>query len=574
MVSMKKLKDIISTLFFILLSFTVVFLVQKCNSSSDLQISQPISGALFPPEFPAPEFAWWGPERESSSYDLKLFTKNKDFIIQVTTDQTRWVPEESAWDSLKILSDFDKIFFTVKRTGEKTEASTNFRISRDSVGAPILYRQMPIPFLVAEKQLDSMNFMLIDVGSKQKPHTAMKGFPVCGNCHSFSADGSTIGLDLDAGLRDKGGYFVSKIEDTVLFNLANYRSWSKLEKRRTFGLFSKLSPDGRYIVTTVKDRVVIKNFPFPPVENITYSQLFFPVNGQLGIYDRETKTLQELPGANLDEYVQTNAIWTPDGENIIFSRAKALPMGSDPFEIDVKDEALIKEFVERKRTFKYDLYMIPFNKGKGGKAEPIKGASDNGKSNYFPAISPDGKWIVYCQADNFMLLMPDSRLHIVPTSGGKSKRLECNFNSMNSWHSWSPNSKWIVFVSKIFGAHTDMFLSHIDERGEASIPVLVEKARAPYRVVNYPEFVNRRPGDTFVMNYDFVELAHINRALRSGDIEKAKELYSRLEEQQLYFFKEDCEDLSYMLNQMGMPEEALKYDELAKHTINSSVFRE
>ena len=571
---MKKLKDIISTLFFILLSFTVVFLVQKCNSSSDLQINLPISGALFPPEFPAPEFAWWGPERESSSYDLKLFTKNKDFIIQVTTDQTRWVPEESAWDSLKILSDFDKIFFTVKRTGEKTEASTNFRISRDSVGAPILYRQMPIPFLVAEKQLDSMNFMLIDVGSKQKPHTAMKGFPVCGNCHSFSADGSTIGLDLDAGLRDKGGYFVSKIEDTVLFNLANYRSWSKLEKRRTFGLFSKLSPDGRYIVTTVKDRVVIKNFPFPPVENITYSQLFFPVNGQLGIYDRETKTLQELPGANLDEYVQTNAIWTPDGENIIFSRAKALPMGSDPFEIDVKDEALIKEFVERKRTFKYDLYMIPFNKGKGGKAEPIKGASDNGKSNYFPAISPDGKWIVYCQADNFMLLMPDSRLHIVPTSGGKSKRLECNFNSMNSWHSWSPNSKWIVFVSKIFGAHTDMFLSHIDERGEASIPVLVEKARAPYRVVNYPEFVNRRPGDTFVMNYDFVELAHINRALRSGDIEKAKELYSRLEEQQLYFFKEDCEDLSYMLNQMGMPEEALKYDELAKHTINSSVFRE
>jgi hypothetical protein len=25
---------------------------------------------------------------------------------------------------------------------------------------------------------------------------------------------------------------------------------------------------------------------------------------------------------------------------------------------------------------------------------------------------------------------------------------------------------------------------------------------------------------------------------------------------------------------MGMPEEALKYDELAKHTINTSVFRE
>ncbi len=571
---MEKLKDIFSTLVFVLLSIAAVFLIQKCNLSSDLQIIQPFSQGLLPPEFPAPEFVWMGPEPESSSYDVKLFTKNKKYIIQATTHQSRWVPEESAWDSLKILSEFEKIYFSVKRTGEKKEAGMSFRLSRDSVGAPILYRQMPIPFLVAEKQLDSMNFMLLDVGSKQKPHTAMKGFPVCGNCHSFSADGSTIGLDLDAGLRDKGGYFVSKIEDTIQFDLANYRSWSKLEKRRTFGLFSKLSPDGRYIVTTVKDRVVIKNFPFPPVENITYSQLFFPVNGNLAIYDRQTKIFQELPGANLDEYVQTNAIWTPDGENIIFARAEALPMGSDPYEIDVKDEAIVNEFIERKRTFKYDLYIIPFNNGQGGKAEPLEGASNNGKSNYFPAISPDGKWIVFNQAENFMLLMPDSRLYIIPASGGEARKLECNFNSMNSWHSWSPNSKWIVYVSKIFGPHTDMFLSHIDDSGEASIPVLIEKARVPYRVVNYPEFVNRKPGDTFVMNYDFVELAHINRALKNGDIEKAKELYFRLKGQELYFFKEDCEDLSYMLNQMGMPEEALKYDELARHTVNASVFRE
>lgn len=571
---MKKLKDIFSTLLFLAAMITVTLLIQQCNSSSDLKISQPLPGALFPPEFPAPEFAWWGPELDSASYEVALFTSGGKYNIEATTNESRWVPDEKAWDNLKIQSGNEKITFAVKRTGSASESRIDFRISRDSVGAPILYRQMPIPFLIAEKQLDSMNFMLLDVGSKQKPHTAMKGFPVCGNCHSFSADGSTIGLDLDAGLRDKGGYFVSKIEDTVQFDLANYRSWSKLEKRRTFGLFSKLSPDGRYIVTTVKDRVVIKNFPFPPAENIRYSQLFFPVNGHLAVYDRQTKTFQELPGANLDEYVQSNAIWSPDGKYIIFSRAPALPMGDDPNEIDVKDELLVNEFVERKRSFKYDLYRVPFNNGKGGTAEPIEGASNNGMSNYFPAISPDGKWIVYCQAENFMLLMPDSRLYIVPASGGKAQRLACNFNSMNSWHSWSPNSKWIVFVSKIYGPHTDMFLSHINEKGEASIPVLVDKARVPYRVVNYPEFVNRPPGDTFVMNYDFVELAHINRALKAGEVDKAKELYHKLEEQQLYFFKEDCEDLSYMLNQMGMPEEAAKYDEMARHTINNSVFNQ
>ena len=90
-----------------------------------------------------------------------------------------------------------------------------------------------------------MNYMLINIGSKNRPHTAMKGFPVCGNCHSFNADGSTIGLDLDAGLRDKGGYFVSQIKDTVLFDPGNYMSWSKIEKRRTFGLSLK------YLLTDV-----------------------------------------------------------------------------------------------------------------------------------------------------------------------------------------------------------------------------------------------------------------------------------------------------------------------------------
>ena len=209
---------------------------------------------------------------------------------------------------------------------------------------------------------------------------------------------------------------------------------------------------------------------------------------------------------------------------------------------------------------------------RGALPVPIEGASNNGKSNYFPAISPDGKWIIYCQAENFMLLMPDSRLFIVPAEGGQGKKLECNFNSMNSWHAWSPNSKWTVFVSKIFGAHTDMFLTHIDEKGNASIPVLVDKARSPYRVVNYPEFVNRKPGDTFVMNYDFVELAHINKAVKSGDWEKAKELYYRLEEQQTYYFKEDYRDLITLLTKMGMPEEAEKYRKLAEETVDAEVF--
>jgi hypothetical protein len=567
----------INTLLILIVLFSII---PSCGKKIDpdrvLRISNPFQDALYPPEFPAPLFEWWSVKYEKSQrFDVRLFTDDNKLSYGFTVDELQWSPREEAWDSIKIHSVNKEIHFTVKRSGsDEKETSVSFSIASDSVGAPVLYRQMPIPFLFAEKNLDSMNFVLINFGSREKPHVAMKGFPVCGNCHSLSFDGSTLGLDLDAGLRDKGGYFVTKVEDTILFNIEKYNSWSRMEKRRTFGLFSKVSPDGRYIVTTVKDRVVMKNFPLGgTIDELRYSQLFFPVNGHLAIYDLQTKTLKELPGANMEEYVQSNAIWTPDGKNIIFCRAEALPREGKMHEIDIKDEKIIDQYVKREKKLKYDLYIIPFNNGDGGKAEPVKGASQNGMSNSFPAVSPDGKWIVYCQSESFMLLQPDSRLYIVPLKGGKSRQLKSNFKSMNSWHAWSPNSKWLVFVSKIYSPYTDMFLTHIDEKGNASVPVLVDRARVPYKVVNYPEFVNSRPEKTFVMKYDFVELAHIYKATKAGDYDKARKLYYKYLKQNPFLFKQDCLDLALLLRAMGLPEEAKKYDELAKVTIDTEVFK-
>ena len=567
---MNKKSIITAILFFVVLSISVFVLIK--NKKSGLSITYPFNEALFPPEFPAPTFEWTSENSDAGSWEMELITENKKYAIRTTTEHTSWTPEESAWDSIKQLSDYDNIYFSVKKAGDFGYGEEIFfKISQDTVGAPILYRQMPIPSLLAERNLDSMNYMLINIGSKNPPHEAMKGFPVCGNCHSFTADGSTIALDLDAGRRDKGGYFISEIEDTILFNIKNYLSWSEIEKRRTFGLFSKISPDGRYVVTTVKDRVVFYNYPANSVENVVYSQLFFPVNGNLAIYDRQTKTLKELPGANLEEFVQSNAIWAPDGKSIIFSRADALPRENID-EYIVQDADLINEFVERKQTFKFDLYRIPFNDGDGGTAEPIMGASENGKSNYFPAVSPDGKWLVYCQAEHFMLLMPDSRLYIVPLEGGNARELKSNLNSLNSWHAWSPNSKWVVFASKGLSAYTDMFLTHIDEIGDASIPVLVDKARVFERVINYPEFVNRDPEDVFLMDYDYVELTHIQKAFQRGEREKAKELFYRLEAQQTYLFSEDYADLSMILKRLGLTEESKKYAKLAEETVDSKIF--
>ncbi|MDP4223090.1 MAG: hypothetical protein Q8868_07240 [Bacteroidota bacterium] len=570
---MKKNKIILTVLLLAIILVAVIMIMNReKKTAAENLIIYPFNGALFPPEFPAPTFEWNTDRKDTSIWKVSLETRNRKFRIDDKVRQLGWTPDKAQWDSIKLLSAFGKIDFSVARSGDiKIYDKVTFSLSRDSVGAPILYRQMPIPFYLAEKQLDSMNFMLINIGSNEPPHTAMKSFPVCGNCHSFSADGNLIGLDLDAGRRDKGGYFTSMINDTIIFDIGTYMSWSRIEKRSTFGLFSRVSPDGRYIVTTVKDRVVSKTPPLNRYESFAYSLLFFPVNGHLAVYDRQTHILKELPGANLDEYVQSNAFWTPDGKEIIFSRAKALPRENDIYKLTVEDANILDQFEQKKVPFKFDLYRIPFNNGNGGKAEPVAGASGNGRSNYFSAVSPDGKWLVYCQADNYMLLMPDSRLYIIPAKGGKPRMLECNLYSLNSWHAWSPNSKWLVFASKGLSVFTDMFLTHIDEKGHASIPVVLDRARAYHRVANYPEFINRRPDDKFVMKYDYVELAHIRAALRDGDREKAKLLFARLIEQNPFFFSEDYAMLSKYLFRMGLKEESQKYSGMAKTSTNSFV---
>ena len=68
--------------------------------------------------------------------------------------------------------------------------------------------------------------------------------------------------------------------------------------------------------------------------------------------------------------------------------------------------------------------------------------------------------------------------------------MRCNTALMNSWHSFSPNGRWLVFSSKSRSPYTQMFLTHIDEDGNDSPAILIENSTAANRAVNIPEFVN------------------------------------------------------------------------------------
>jgi Flp pilus assembly protein TadD len=80
------------------------------------------------------------------------------------------------------------------------------------------------------------------------------------------------------------------------------------------------------------------------------------------------------------------------------------------------------------------------------------------------------------------------------TPGGTPRAMRCNTPNMNSWHSWSPNGKWLVFSSKARGIYTQLWLTHVDDQGNDTPAVLLENLMSSERAANIPEFIATEPG--------------------------------------------------------------------------------
>src|ERR1035438_5577863 len=311
-------------------------------------------------------------------------------------------------------------------------------------------------------------------------------------------------MDIDGPANDKGLYALVPVERQMSIQKNNMVHWNmdgRVGKVRV-GFMSQVSPDGQYVISTfagpsvtLLDSYYVTNFL-----DYRFLQVFYPTRGILEWYSRATGLRQPLPGADDPHFVQTDGVWSPDGKYIVFARAEA----RDPRVPGQKPALRAND--PNETTIQYDLYRIPFNNGKGGAPERIVGASQNGMSNNFPKISPDGRWVVFVQCHNGQLMRPDSQLFIVPFVGGAARRMRANTRLMNSWHSFSPNGHWMVFSSKARSPFTQMYLTHLDADGNDSPAILIDNATASNRAVNLPEFVNINPDGIQEIQVHIVDL--------------------------------------------------------------------
>lgn len=154
---------------------------------------------------------------------------------------------------------------------------------------------------------------------------------------------------------------------------------------------------------------------------------------------------------------------------------------------------------------KYSLCRIDFNPEDasfGEKVDTLYNGFKNGKSVSFPRISPDGRFLVFTLQEygNFSIWHKDADLWAADLASGESFPLEAaNSEDVDSYHSWSGNSRWLVFSSRrMDGLYTRPFFCHIDGNGQASKPFLLPQ-KNPLRYYadqmnsyNLPELMERK----------------------------------------------------------------------------------
>ena len=493
--------------------------VAPAQQTPRVLIDYPEEGSIFPPDFAAPTFLWRDSQASATAWEIEIAfpdgapamrltvrgeamsigeidprcVAESNQLPKLTPEQAAahtWKPDAAAWALIKQRSAGRPATVTIAGSAG-AHGQVRISTAKDPVGAPIFYRDVPLmpsevekgvikPIIPSAVPLVGWRLRNVAEGGSR---LVMEGLPTCANCHSFSKDGKTLALDVDGPQNDKGTYAIVSLAPRTSIRTEDVFTWNDFPDKppghRTIGFMAQISPDARYDVTTVNEDVFVDNF-----KDYRFLQVFYPTRGILAWYDRSTRRIRALPGADNPNFVQTNGFWSPDGKYLVFARAgarDAYPKGrklaeyaGDPLEPAIQ----------------YDLYRIPFNGGKGGRPKAIAGASNNHMSNSFPKVSPDGRWIVFVQSRNGQLMRPDGVLYIVPSEGGQARRMRCNTALMNSWHSFSPNGRWLVFSSKSRSPYTQMFLTHIDEEGNDSPAILIENSTAANRAVNIPEFVN------------------------------------------------------------------------------------
>ena len=201
------------------------------------------------------------------------------------------------------------------------------------------------------------------------------------------------------------------------------------------------------------------------------------------VYDVERHEVVTCAQLSQTQTFETFPTFAPDGRTLYFCTATAQTMPVDFKQV------------------KYSLCSIGFDPEKrsfSSQVDTLYSAGKGGLSASFPRVSPDGRWLLYTLSGygNFSIWHKDADLYLADLQTKASVPLTvANSDDVESYHSWSSNSRWIVFSSRrLDGLYTRPFFAYVDAEGKVAKPFLLPQADTDYylrlmKSYNIPEFI-------------------------------------------------------------------------------------
>lgn len=312
----------------------------------------------------------------------------------------------------------------------------------------------------------------------------------CMNCHSFCMQNPNRMLFHQRALHT-GTYLL----------IDNYIEKLNTETGKTISTFvyPAWHPSGRYIAFSTNETK--QDFHLSDVNRVEV----FDNRSDIVLYDVEEHKIIEIPHLSSKENMETFPAFSSDGRRLYFCSAAA------------------KQMPESFREIHYDLQSIAFDPEKrsfGQGIDTLYNAKKEGRSVKFPRVSPDGHFLMYTISDygNFSIWHKDADLRLLDLLTGRTDFLPyVNSNDVESYHSWSSNSRWFVFSSRRDdGLYTRPYICYLDENGAPGKPFLLPQEDTDYYErslfsFNIPELIR---GKIRVDTYKLVNISKYEKAIQ------------------------------------------------------------
>ncbi len=416
--------------------------------------------------------------------------------------------------------------------------SVHLRVAAEPIDTYVVYRLMPPIYnwsthlTLHQRNLTSFEDRVILDNERSVDAEGRTPGDACINCHTFWNGGASRMLfHMRAGKTSQIPAMIlvvdgkAKAVDTRNGSLPNagYTSWHPNGKLLAF---SRNTVQQLYHTAGVETRDVVDRA------------------SALGFYNVETGVVFTIPQLSRSDRLETWPNWSPDGRYLYFCSAKVVWK-------DLKNGAF--DYYDR---IQYDLKRIAYDAATGdwGQVETVVAASDFGHSISQPVISPDGRYAMFVghPYGSFPLFQPGSDLYMAdlskiaappvhfapvkdspaPDAGGSpgapdSPPLatgaavprcldELNSPQADTYHSWSSNGRWVIFVSKREdGVLARFYIAHLDETGHFGRPFAMpqedpDSSGRTLLTFNRPEFL------TEPVKVSEAELAHAMNSGRSA----------------------------------------------------------